>query len=213
MKLLLVLLLAISASAATISTISACNYNGPGPGSVSCSSGLTHDVLGDHLTSVNASVQGDTISLQAFTIRASTSAGATITHDDIFAVDSGLSQVFGVFRLNCSYPDHAGALASYSIGSGPLTVCDHDGLTILAPFAVSNGQARIMTFLKAGVSSSDFTSSVITTLSLSGFQDSGGMSIAATVVPEPATWGLLGVGVMLIAGVRSAKANREFGSS
>ena len=217
LSLILALAITIPAGAATITyaEVSAgnqatvpgniwCHYTG-GSGFLSCSGydgtfggSFASAVVNEFSISLNASGHGSSVD----------SAFGSVTTDTIYAVPQGLTSVIAVVNIMCS--SHTDGIAYYSVGSlNPTTVCtayaplsqppSFFSTTLKVPLTVAGAQVELLTAISAQAGGDFPVNSASIGLVFQGLLDAAGNPVAATVVPEPATWGGLLAGIAGIA--------------
>ncbi len=123
-------------------------------------------------------------------------------------------QLFEVFHVQCLAFQANGITVSFSLG-GPSTSCLFDprgGLgynqTLKVASFVTNGMATVGFSGRATAFGADNSASANVTVDFLGFQDASGNAVSATLipdapgVPEPASWMLIGLGLVALIGKR-----------
>ena len=218
--------LAGQARAATISNYSiftavpgaSCGMSGSGPATASCHS------PGEFPNDAYASATLTDNSLQLSAGGAAFgggSASASLTHDDLYVVPVN-GPVSALLSLTC-YEMGYTPTAHFSLGStnvsppvetifeGASQGSGECGRTEFKPmppdFVVSlvamNNIVELHTSIDAVIFlTSDVHGSVFVQLTVDGFQDANGNPITATLVPEPGAWLTLGLGLLIVAGLK-----------
>jgi len=199
-----------------------CSLSGSGPGSWTCDSFSDSGVIPAgaeaKATLTDNSLQVSVNSFHA----ASGQAFASITHDDFYAVSVN-GPVSALVSLTCENFATLGSIGHFSLGStnvsppvesiytgasqgsGPCS--DQNEIQRLpADFTVSlvatNNIVHLHTYIDGSASGADTTSDISVQLTVDGFRDENGNPIAATLIPEPGTFAMFGLAMLIGAGAK-----------
>jgi len=203
-----------------------CSMSGSGPGTAFCHSSDGINNQGD----ASATLTDNSLNISVGGHHAGGgSAFASIIHDDLYSVPVN-GPVSALLSLTCFEfgptptahfflgsttvsPPVESIFTGASHGSGE---CGRNEFAPLPPaFVVSlmamNNIVDLHTFIDGNISaSSDIDGSAFVQLTVNGFQDANGNPIAATLMttPEPGTLGMLGLGFLVVVGMKGRKAVR-----
>jgi hypothetical protein len=200
-----------------------CSMSGSGPGTASCDSTDGFNNRGD----ATATLTDNSLQLFAGGAHAgSGSAFASITHDDSYAVPVN-GPVSALVSLTCENFATLGSIGHFSLGStnvsppvesiytgasqgsGPCS--DQNEIHRLpTDFTVSlvatNNIVELHTHIDGNVQpGADFSGDIIVKLTVDGFLDANGNPIAATLLPEPGTFGTFGLALLVGVGMRGRR--------
>lgn len=199
-----------------------CFMSGSGPGTASCRSTtpLGSSPLGDASASVTVTDNSIQLNVDAFQVSGA-QGFASITHDDFYSVPVN-GPVSALLSLTCNNapPGTAGhfSLGSTNVspgvesiymgasqGSGP---CGHQiqfrplPPSFVVSLVAANNIVHLQTYIDAIGGEGDNISGIFVQLTVNGFQDANGNPITATLMPEPGTWLTLGLGLLIVAGMK-----------
>ena len=192
-----------------------CSVSGSGIGSASC-----YSSIGDNIGEASATLTDNSLNIfVGGNLDGGGTAFASITHEDVYSVPVN-GPISALVSLTCNNSGLIGpttahfSLGSTSVsppvesiymgasqGSGPCGF-QYEFATLPSAFVVSlvamNNIVDLNTYIDGSVSEIDDSGSYFVQLTVDGFQDAKGNPIAATLLPEPGTFGTFGLAVLLV---------------